>query len=164
MSLLTFLAQLGIGVANNMIRNHAQRRQSEPDFAGFIHQLAQYAGLRVVNIGNNSATFGVEMNGREHAIVFVYRGDVVSINVLSGIIFPRGRVPTEVCQVLADESRNLGYCEFDVLDGDDGSRFYIKARVRPDQLTPAVFEEIVADTAPKIHAVDRLLLNHGYAR
>jgi hypothetical protein len=156
--------EYGAGFIEGYVQGRVEQSNRQPGFAEHMAYLGRETRYPAVNIDRNAATFSAPVGGAAYAVVVVVMGDFVSINVASGIAFPRNQIPRNVRRFLMDQNRELPRCDFDILEAHDGDKFFLKCKVRAEALTPPAFEAAVGELLPLMVAVDRWLLEQGYAQ
>jgi hypothetical protein len=160
--LLKLAVDFGIGFLQGYAQAAADQR-NQPSFADCMAYLARETGHRLSMVREISAWFDIEAGSETYSVVVVLKGDEVSINAMSNLTFARGRAPSDICEFLVEHNKTLAHCDFDLLNGTEGDKFIIKAKVRCEALTPTVFEAALREMVPRMIAFDHVLVQKGYA-
>jgi hypothetical protein len=151
--------EFGIGV----LEGYSQSRAERNSFVDLARHLSVMTGFEITNLRSNQATYRVPCGGQLYALIVTLNGQDFVLQALSLICFPSGHAPANVCRTLAQHNRQMPHCDYDLHDGDQGSLFFVIAKVRLGSLVP-VFEEAAMDLVGKIAALDRALVECGYDR
>ena len=163
MSWLKSAVEFGFGFLEGYAQSRAERHEHQQGFADFMAYLSRETRYTAVSINQASATFTAAVGRNSYPIVVLLKGDDVLLSVVSLITFPRDRAPRSVCNYLKSRNRELPHCDYDLLEGDDGDKFFVKCKVRAPALTPALFEAAIDELLPLVVGLDRFLLEQGYA-
>jgi hypothetical protein len=121
-------------------------------------------GARLMKLKSTSAAFELQINEAIYVIILLHQGSTVQLSVCSAITFPCGQAPRDISAGLARVNRQMERCDYELINGDNGDFYCVQSRIGLDRLTPDSFYIAVNDMLPHVLALEKYLLEHGYAR
>jgi hypothetical protein len=134
----------------------------------FLHRvraIARQLGLEVIpdDDGAPVCALPIDINGDNYTFILAQTGASVRLSACSNVKFPPGRLPRAVISHLAQQNKELDFCDYDVINSRKHSYFCIQSTVQWNRLTAAIIQTAIRELVGRIAALDTVMVREGYA-